>query len=67
MSSTAKILCDPKAPVIDCTLIDYSAGGACVQLHKSADLPQRFELLYGTTRKRCRIVWKRGLRIGVAF
>jgi hypothetical protein len=67
MSSVAKILCGPKAPVIDCMLIDYSAGGACLQLHKYADLPQRFEVLYGTTRKRCRLVWKRGLRIGVTF
>jgi hypothetical protein len=26
-------------------------------------LPDRFELLYGTVRKRCRIVWRRGIRI----
>ena len=67
ISSLARIFFDAKAPVIDCILIDYSAGGACLQLQKSTDLPQRFEVLYGTTRKRCRIVWKRGLRLGVAF
>jgi hypothetical protein len=67
LSSTAKILSAPKAPVIDCTVIDYSAGGACLQLQQHADLPQRFELLYGTTRKRCRLVWKRAMRVGVAF
>jgi len=67
LSRAAKILSAPNAPVIECTLIDYSAGGACLQLPKYADLPSRFELLYGTTRKRCRLVWRRALRIGVAF
>ena len=67
ISSAAKIFFDPKAPVIDCILVDYSAGGACLQLPKFVDLPSRFEVLYGTTRKRCRMVWKRGLRLGVAF
>jgi hypothetical protein len=57
----------PNTPAIECSLIDYSAGGACLQLPKHADLPQRFEVLYGTTRKRCRLVWKRALRVGVAF
>jgi len=63
----AKIFIGPKVPVIACILIDYSAGGACIQLEKYADLPQRFELVYGTTRKRCRIVWKRALRVGLTF
>ena len=56
-----------KTPAIECILVDYSAGGACLQLQKLIDLPERFEVLYGTTRKRCRIVWKRGMRIGVTF
>ena len=67
MSSVAKIFTEPRAPVIECILVDYSAGGACLQLEKFAALPARFEVLYGTTRKHCRVVWKRGLRIGVAF
>jgi hypothetical protein len=67
IARSAKIFIGAKMPVITCTLIDYSAGGACIQLEKYADLPQRFELIYGTTRKRCRIVWKRGLRVGLTF
>jgi hypothetical protein len=67
LSSVAKIFVQPKAPVIECILVDYSAGGACLQLEKLVALPERFELLYGTTRKRCRVVWKRGMRIGVTF
>ena len=67
VSRIAKIFVGPKAPVIECILVDYSAGGACLQLQKFIQLPERFEVLYGTTRKRCRVVWKRALRIGVAF
>jgi hypothetical protein len=67
VSSTAKIVSGSKPDVIDCILVDYSAGGACLQLLKFADLPGRFEVVYGTTRKRCRVVWKRGMRLGVAF
>ncbi|MGX7745380.1 hypothetical protein [Rhodopseudomonas parapalustris] len=46
---------------------DYSAGGACVELNADANLPQRFEMLHGATRKKCRMVWKRGRRIGLCF
>jgi PilZ domain len=67
ISSVAKLLFGSNAPVIECILVDYSAGGACLQLEKLTPLPERFELLYGTTKKRCRVVWKRGQRIGVAF
>ena len=69
ISKTAKIFLGsgPKAPVIECLLVDYSPGGACLQLEKFIELPERFEILYGTTRKRCRAAWRRGLRIGVVF
>ena len=62
-----KLFLDPKAPMVECILVDYSAGGACLQLSKFVQLPDRFEVLHGTTRKRCRVVWRRGLRLGVAF
>jgi hypothetical protein len=63
----AKVFVGPKAAAIECILIDYSAGGARLQLQKPLVLPERVELLYGTTRKRCRVVWRRGLRFGVSF
>ena len=53
-------------PVIDCTIVDYSAGGACLDVG-FVNLPQRFELLWGTTKKKCRVVWKAGRRFGVVF
>ena len=67
VSRTAKIFFGPKTPAIECILVDYSAGGACLQLEKHVPLPERFEVFFGTTKKRCRVVWKRALRIGVAF
>lgn len=67
VSSAAKVIVGPKAPLIDCTVIDYSAGGACLQLDGQVALPPRFELVHGVTRKRCRIVWRAGRRVGVAF
>ena len=67
MSSKAKIIVPPKSSPVDCTLVDYSAGGACLELFPMVTLPDRFELVYGSVRKRCRIVWRRGIRIGVTF
>jgi len=67
MSNTAKIIVAPKSPPVGCRLVDYSAGGACLELFPMVTLPARFELLYGNVRKKCRVVWRRGIRIGVAF
>jgi hypothetical protein len=63
----AKLIVDPKTPVIDCRVIDYSPGGACIEISGQVKLPDRFELLFGRTRKRCRIVWRAGRRFGVVF
>ena len=67
MSAVAKIIVDPRAPLIDCRVVDYSPGGACLEVSGQPRLPNRFELLFGGTRKRCRVVWTAGRRLGVAF
>jgi PilZ domain len=67
VSNAAKIVVGPKDPMIDCALIDFSAGGACLEIAPQTALPPRFELVHGNTRKRCRLVWKAGRRIGVSF
>jgi hypothetical protein len=66
-SDVAKLILSPKAPIIDCGVIDYSPGGACLEICGQIKLPDRFELLFGGTKKRCRIVWNTGRRLGVAF
>ena len=62
-----KLQLEPKAPLIECRLVDYSAGGACLEFAKPIQLPERFEMFHGNTRKRVRRVWSRGVRVGVSF
>jgi hypothetical protein len=66
-AAKAQIIVDPKQPVILCRLIDYSPGGACLEISPALQLPQRFELVHGSVKKKSRMVWRRGARIGVAF
>ncbi|KPF97720.1 PilZ domain-containing protein [Rhodopseudomonas palustris] len=66
-ASAGSLIVGPKLPVVSCNVVDYSAGGACVELNSDISLPSRFELLHGGTKKKCRMVWKRDRRVGVAF
>ena len=66
-AAKAQIIVGPKLPVIRCRLVDYSPGGACLEIFPMVQLPERFELLHGNVRKRSRVVWRRGIRIGVTF
>ena len=67
VSSTATIIIAPNRPTIACTIIDLSAGGACLDLPDPDRLPSRFVLLHGATRKNCLVKWKKFRRIGVQF
>jgi hypothetical protein len=66
-AAKAQIIVGPKQPVIACRLVDYSPGGACLEIFPMVAVPERFELLHGGVKKRCRVCWRRGVRIGVAF
>jgi len=52
---------------IDCQIIDLSAGGACLELPRTYDLPKRFEFVHGSTRRFCTLAWSRGFRIGISY
>jgi len=67
ISNNATIIVAPGKPTIDCTIIDLSAGGACLDLADPGRLPSRFVLVHGATRKNCLIKWKKFRRIGVQF
>jgi hypothetical protein len=67
MSKTAQIILGPKLPALTCRVVDYSAGGACLDIHGIGAVPDRFEFFYSGVRKKSRVVWRRGIRIGVAF
>jgi hypothetical protein len=67
VSRSGKIIINPKAPTVDCGIIDLSAGGACLEVDSGSALPKRFTLLHGGTKKSCCLVWQKGRRIGVSF
>ena len=39
VSDVAKLIVGPKAPVIECRVIDYSPGGACLEVWGQSKLP----------------------------
>jgi hypothetical protein len=67
ISKTGKLILDPKAPAVDCKVVDLSGGGACLELLAPATLPRRFMVVHGGTRKHCSLVWQKNLRFGVTF
>lgn len=67
MSKAAKIIIDLKSPLIECSVVDYAAGGACLDINGTIPSGKKFELLHAGTKKKCRVVWALGSRIGVSF
>jgi len=67
VSKNGKIVLGGKGPAIDCSVIDLSAGGACLEVNDAAAIPKRFVLFHGGTKKSCVLVWKTGRRFGVTF
>jgi len=67
VSRAGKIIVNPRVPVIDCNVIDLSAGGACLEVLGSGDIPRRFVLFHGGTKKSCSVVWQKGRRCGVRY
>jgi hypothetical protein len=67
VSRSGKIIVDAKSPAIDCSIIDLSSGGACIDVANPAAVPKRFVLLHGKTKKSCLVVWKAGRRLGLQF
>ena len=55
------------APVVDCTVLDVSDGGASVIAVNGADLPDAFELLLDTRRTmgKAQVAWRSGVAVGV--
>ena len=67
MSKTGQIVVGPKHPVLTCRVVDYSPGGACLEIQGLGEVPDRFEFIYGGVKKKSHVVWRRGYRIGAAF
>jgi len=54
---------------IECTVRDLSGGGAALEVVSPLYIPDRFTLFIQReqSRRACRIVWRKGRRMGVAF
>ena len=64
-----KIVFDRRSCVIDCTVRNLSAAGACLQLPSTVGIPDRFDLMIGPEKhpRPCRVAWKDETRVGVTF
>ena len=54
-------------PRIQCKVRDISEMGAGIEISADLNLPQEFDLVAEGIRRRCRVVWRRRRRVGVAF
>lgn len=54
---------------VTCTVHNLSATGAALSVRQSSTLPDSFVLILEMEHRRwpCRVVWRRGNRIGVSF
>lgn len=66
---TAKIFIDSHSPAIPCAVLNISDGGACVLLPTKTYVPGMFDLAidHKNTLHECRVAWRHGDKIGVAF
>ena len=69
VARSAKIIVAAEAPLVPCALHDLTAQGARLSLKGAKDLPECFELTFdhGRSRRACRVVWRIGDDLGVAF
>ncbi len=67
VSGDGTIVIDSKTPSIACTVVDLSAGGACLEVDNPEQLPKRFALVHGRTKKSCLVMWRTRTRVGVYF
>jgi hypothetical protein len=58
------------APLLDCMIWDVSAAGAKLTVGSQEQIPEQFTLLLsksGLDRRRCRLVWRLHLQVGIQF
>jgi PilZ domain len=61
---------DKNGALRPCWLSDISDGGARLMLQSDCEIPDRFVLVLtktGKIHRHCRIVWRKGLILGVEF
>ena len=55
--------------VFDCTVINITNLGVCVEVPSSVGIPNAFALSFDRARtsRQCRVIWKSDKRLGVSF
>jgi hypothetical protein len=67
---SAKIMMEGEEPARACALSDVSQFGARLVLDKDEEFPDRFVLLLsanGGAQRRCQVIWRDGMTVGVKF
>ena len=54
---------------IDCKVQNRSSNGICIEVDSPIRIPESFTFITGgdNIRRSCRVIWRLGKRIGVAF
>lgn len=57
------------AAIVDCTVLNMSAAGACLEFAFRPVLPKGFSVVIKPEymRRSCRVAWQTGSRVGVEF
>jgi hypothetical protein len=64
---SGKIVFNKKSSVIDCTVCNLSAEGACLRLAGVASLPDQFDLLIDGTLRPAKLIWRSYRQVGIFF
>jgi len=67
VAKTGMIFADLRDAPTPCTIVDLSAGGACIDVHGGDEIPKRFMLNHGGVKKTCLVMWQKGRRVGVCY
>jgi hypothetical protein len=66
---SARILFNQHHSVIDCTVRNLSAEGACLNVASAIGIPERFDVMFDADQsiRPCRMVWHKEKQLGVEF
>ena len=55
--------------LVNCTVVNISTLGACLSLPESPSVPDQFDISLDRCKsyRACRVAWRQGDRVGVAF
>ena len=62
-----KIVFNQAATEVDCTIRNFSEGGACLEMASTLGIPDAFYLSVASTVYRCTMRWRGEDQIGVSF